>query len=362
MAVRTRLPAPNFPENDRYSNAAQDTPFLREVLRRARSLPGVQEVAIGDTASVPLDQSLRELKVISEGQFFLTFESSGNQADQPTAVERSSVTPNYFHLLGIPLLRGRFLCESDDDQAPQVAVINEAFARTYWPNQDPLGRRFKRNRADSPWITVVGVIANARTESLAQAEVPQIYLSLYQSASRRLVIFLRGHLDAAAIPEEVREQVQAVDPALPISGSQTLNETVAASLAERRFSMRIVGLFAVTALFLAGLGIYGVISYMVSERTHEIGIRIALGADRQSILQMVLRQGLGLAITGAMVGLAGALIVSRLMAGLLYGVKPTDPLTFAGVALLLIGVALLACYIPARRALRVDPLVALRYE
>jgi len=362
IAVRTRLPAPNFPENDVYATAAQETPFLREVLRRGRTLPGVQEVAIGDTASVPLDRSLRELKVISEGQFLLAFEGRDFQCDQPAAVERSSVTPNYFHLLGIPLLRGRFLSESDDDKAPQVAVINEGFARTYWPNQDALGRRFKRNRADSPWVTVVGVIANARTESLAQAEVPQIYLSLYQSESRRLAIFLRGHLDAAAIPEQVREQVQAVDPTLPISGSQTLDETVSASLTERRFSMEMVASFALTALLLAGLGIYGVISYMVSERTHEIGIRIALGADRRSILRMVLRQGLGLAIVGAAVGLVGALVVSHFMAGLLFSVRPTDPLTFACVALLLIGVAVLACYIPARRAIRVDPLVALRHE
>src|SRR6266481_5880890 len=362
VAVRTRLPAPNFPKNDLYGNAAQETPFLREVLRRARTLPGVLEVAIGDTASVPLDQSLRELKVISEGQFFLTFEGQGIQSDQPAAVERSSVTPDYFHLLGISLLRGRLFNESDDDKAPQVAVINEAFARTYWPNQDPLGRSFKRNRADSPWITVVGVIANARTESLSQAEVPQVYLSLYQSASRRLAIFLRGHVDAAAIPEEVREQVQAVDPTLPISGSQTLTETVSASLAERRFSMEMIALFALTALLLAGLGIYGVISYIVSERTHEIGIRIALGAQRKNILQMVLRQGLSLAIAGAAVGLVGALVVSHLMAGLLYGVRPTDPVTFSSVALLLLGVALLACYIPARRAIRVDTLVALRHE
>jgi predicted permease len=362
VAVRTRLPAPNFPKNDLYSNAAQETPFLREVLRRSRTLPGVLEVAIGDTASVPLDQSLRELKVISEGQFFLTFEGQGIQSDQPAAVERSSVTPNYFHLLGISLLRGRLFNESDDDRAPQVAVINEAFARTYWPNQDPLDRRFKRNRADSPWITVVGVIASARTESLSQGEVPQIYLSLYQSASRRLAIFLRGHMDAAAIPEEVREQVQAVDPTLPISGSQTLSETVSASLAERRFSLEMIALFALTALLLAGLGIYGVISYIVSERTHEIGIRIALGAERKNILRMVLRQGLGLAIAGAAVGLVGALVVSHLMAGLLYGVRPTDPVTFSSVALLLLGVALLACYIPARRAIRVDPLVALRHE
>ncbi|MCU1241018.1 MAG: permease [Candidatus Acidoferrum typicum] len=362
MAVRTRLPSPNDPRNDLYSNAAQETPFLREVLRRTRTLPGVEEVAIGDTASIPLDQGLRELKVISEGQFLMTVEGRDTQGDLPSVVERSSVTPDYFHLLGIPLLRGRFFGELDDDKATQVAVINEAFARTYWPSQDPLGRRFKRNRVDSPWITVVGIIANARTESLAEADVPQIYLSLYQSASRRLAIFLRGHLDAAAISTQVSAQVQSVDPTLPLSGAQTLNETVSASLAERRFSMEMTALFALTALLLAGLGIYGVISYMVSQRTHEIGIRIALGADRKNILRMVLRQGLGLAIAGAAVGLAGALIVSHLMAGLLYGVQPTDPLTFAGVAFLLIGVALLACYIPARHAIRVDALIALRHE
>jgi len=206
------------------------------------------------------------------------------------------------------------------------------------------------------------VIADARTESLAEASDPQIYLSLYQRRPKNLAIFVRGHLDTAAIPDEVREQVQSVDPTLPVFGAQTLTETVSESLSARRFSMEIVALFALTALLLAGLGIYGVISYIVSERTHEIGIRLALGAQRRNILRMVLHQGLGLAIAGAAVGLGCALIVSHLMAGLLYGVRPTDPLTFAGVALLLISVALLACYIPARRAIRVDPLVALRHE
>jgi predicted permease len=286
----------------------------------------------------------------------------GIQSDEPAVAERSSVTPGYFHLLGIPLLRGRLFDESDNDKAPQVAVINEAFAQKYWPNQNPLGKRFKRNRAESPWITVAGVIANARTESLAEAGVPKIYLDLYQTGGKRLAIFLSGNLDAAVIPVEIGEQVQSVDPTLPVSGAQTLSETVSASLSERRFSMQIVALFALTALLLAALGIYGVISYMVSERTHEIGIRIALGATRRNILRAVLRQGLGLAIAGGAVGLVGALIVSHLMAGMLYGVRPTDPLTFAGVALLLIGVALLACYIPARRAIHVDPLVALRHE
>jgi predicted permease len=362
MAVRTRLPYPNDPTTDIYRTPVQEVPFFREILRRARTLPGVEEVALGDTASIPLDQSLRDLKLISEGQFFFALEGRGTQSDQPAVVERSSVSPDYFHILGIPLLRGRLFNESDTDNTPQVAVINEAFARTFWPGQDSLGKRFKSTRAESPWITVVGIIANARTESLAEPSVPKIYLDVYQTGAKRLAILLRGHLDTAATAEQLREQVQSVDPTLPVSGGQKLNETVSASLSERRFSMEMVALFALTALLLAGLGIYGVISYMVSERTHEIGIRLALGAQRRNILHIVVRQGLALALAGAAVGLVCALIVSHLMAGLLYGVRPTDPLTFAGVALLLMGVALLACYIPARRALRVDPLVALRHE
>jgi predicted permease len=362
MTVRTRLPSPNDPTTDKYANSAQETPFLRELIRRCKNLAGVEQVAVGDTASVPLDESLRDLKVISEGQFLLTIEGRENLTDQPAAADRSSVSPDYFHLLGIPLLRGRLFNESDADKTPQVAVINQAMAQTYWPNDDPLGKRFKSTRPNSAWITVVGLVANARTESLARADVPQIYLDLFQTGARRLAIFLRGHLNAAAIGDQVREQVQSVDSTLPVYGAQTLNETVSASLAQRRFSLEMVGLFALTALLLAGLGIYGLISYLVSERMHEIGIRLALGASRSNILRMVLRQGLGLAIVGAAVGIVCALIVSHLMASLLYGVRPTDPLTFACVALLLIGVALLACYIPARCATRVDPIQALREQ
>jgi len=362
MAVRTRLPAPNDPKNDLYATPALEGPFLREVLRRARALSGVEEAAIGDPASVPLDESLRDLKHISEGQFFFTLEGRAVQNERPAVAELSSVTPEYFHLLGMPLLRGRPFNDMDGDKAPLVAVVNEAFARTFWPEQNPVGKRFKSTRAESPWITVVGLIADARTESLAEADVPKIYLDLYQARERRLVIFLRGHFDSAVIPREMSEQVQGVDPTLPFSGAQMLDETVAASLAGRRFSLEMIALFALTALLLAGLGIYGVISYMVNERIHEIGIRMALGAQRSSILQIVLQQGLRLALAGAAIGLAAAVIVSRLMAGLLYSVKPADPLTFAGVSLLLISVALLACYLPARRATRVDPMVALRHE
>jgi putative ABC transport system permease protein len=362
MSVRTRLPSPNDPNIDKYATASQEAPFVRELIRRCAMLRGVEGVAIGDTASIPLDESLRDLKLISEGQFLLKVEGRDGQGDHPTVVERSSVSPDYFHLLGIPLVRGRLFNELDNDNAPQVAIINQAMAQSYWPNEDPLGKCFKSVKAGAPWITVVGVIANARTQSLAQADLPQIYLDLYQTGAKRLAILLRGHFRPVAIADEVREQVQSLDPTLPVSGAQTLNETVSASLSQRRFSMEMVGLFALTSLLLAGLGIYGVISYVVSERTHEIGIRLALGAQRQNILHMILRYGLELAIAGAAVGLVGALIVSHLMAGLLYGVKAADPLTFAGVSLLFIGVALVACYVPARRAMKVDPMVALRCE
>ena len=362
MAVRTWLPVPNDPDSDIYKTSAQEAPFVREILRRGRTLPGVEEVAVGDIAAVPLGHDRNDLN-----PFSLILEGRENQSDQPPLVNATEVTPSYFHLIGMTLQRGRFLSETDNETAPAVAVINEAFARTYWPNDDAVGKHLKLNNARGTttkpsWTTVVGVIADARTESLAESSVPQIYVSVYQDRPKDLAIFLRGRLDSAATPAELREQIQLINPELPVFGARMLKDVVTASLSERRFSMEMVGLFALTALLLAGLGIYGVISYLVSERTHEIGIRLTLGAQSRNILRMVLRQGLGLAIAGAAVGLVCALIVSHLMAGLLYGVRPTDPLTFAGVALLLIGVALLACYIPARRAIRVDPLVALRHD
>jgi putative ABC transport system permease protein len=292
-------------------------------------------------------------------------EMAENQAPE---IDSPIVSPEYFHLLSIPLLRGRLFSDQDLDTTPRVAVINQAAARAYWPNQDPLGKRVRLRldsrealgSAEAPWTTIVGVIADARTESLADAAIPQIYRSVYQHPAKDLAIILRGQLDPRAISVQVREQIQSIDSQLPVFQAETLDEVLSTSLSVRRFSMEMVAIFAATALLLAALGIYGVISYIVSERTHEIGIRLALGAQKSSILQMVLRQGLKLAITGATIGLACALIVSHLMAGLLYGVRPYDPLTFVAVAVLFISVALLACYIPARRAMKVDPIIALR--
>jgi len=361
MSVRTRLPYPNDTSIDKYATAAQEAPFIRELLRRCKSLPGVAEVAIGDPAAIPLDQSQRELNSL-EGKLFVTFEGQSAKPDVAALVEGPRVTPEYFRLLGIPLLRGRLFNEFDTDTSPQVAVVNEAFARAHWPNCDAIGKRFKWTKPGSPWITVVGVIANARTQSLGEIDVPQLYLDVYQEPAKHLAIFVRGHLDTAAIPDEVRAQVQAVDQTLPVFGAQTLTQILSDSLAQRRFSMEMITAFAATALLLAAIGIYGVISYMVTERTQEIGIRLALGAQRQNILAIVLGQGLHLVLAGAAAGLIGAVIIAELMAALLYGVRPTDSLTFAGVAFLFIGVALLACYLPARRAMKVDPMVALKYE
>jgi predicted permease len=288
----------------------------------------------------------------------------GRQTDSSEAplVDESIVSPEYFHLMGMTLRRGRMFTDLDTDGVEPVAVINESMVQTLWPNEDPIGKHVKLSRRAAAWTTIVGIVADSRTESLENINVPQIYTTLYQRGAKHLAIFLRGHLDAAAIPEQVRGQVQSVDPTLPVFSAEMLSDVVSASLDQRRFSLEIVGLFALTALVLASIGIYGVISYLVNERTREIGIRLALGAERKNILQMILRLGLALAITGAAIGLAGALIVSRLMGSVLYGVKPTDPITFAAAAVIFITVALLACYLPARRAMKVDPMVALHCD
>ena len=363
MAVQIWLPGPNDPTMDPYQTATQESVLLREILRRSRTLPGIEEVAIGDEAAIPLGHSLPlRLPLIREG-----IETMDNQA---SVIDSPIVSPEYFHLLGMPLLRGRLFNDQDLADTPQVAVINQAASRTYWRNQDPVGKRVRlhldtrglASPAKPAWTTIVGVIANARTESLAEAPIPQIYRSSYQRTSKDLVLFLRGHLDPSALLAQVRQQVQSIDASLPVFHAQTLSEALSASLSVRRFSMEMVAFFAATALLLAGLGIYGTISYIVNEQRREIAIRLALGAQRGNILKMVLRRGLTLSAAGAGIGVAGALIVSHLMAGLLFSVSPNDLTTFAGVTFVLTAVALAASYIPAVRAMSVDPITTLHSE
>jgi putative ABC transport system permease protein len=358
MTIKTRMPYPNDPTIDVYPTAAKQAPFFREVLRRCKLLKGVEEAAMGDLGALPLGHDRNNqnppLPMIIEGR--------QTQSSEAPLVDESIVSPEYFHLMSMTLRRGRMFNDLDKDDVEAVALINESMAQTLWPNEDPIGRHIKLSRRTAAWITIVGIVANARTESLENLNVPQIYTNLYQRGAKHLAIFLRGHLDAAAIPEQVHKQVQSVDPTLPVFSAEMLTETVSASLDQRRFSLEIVGLFALTALLLAAIGIYGVLSYLVNERTHEIGIRLALGAERRTIMQMLLRYGFGLAITGATVGLICALLVSNLMAGTLYGIRPLDPMSFGIAIVVFIAVAILACYLPARRGTKVDPMVALRCE
>jgi predicted permease len=355
MAVRLWLPVPNDQSTDIYASVEHEAPFLRELLRRGATLPGVQEIAVGDAASVPLAHDGNDSNL-----FTLTLDGHDVAPALRPPVNGSIVTPTFFHLLGLPLKRGRLLAEQDNETTQRVAVVNEAFVRAYCQNEEPIGKRVKVHDGETEWTTIVGVIADARTESLAESGIPTIYLSGYQRLPKHLAMFVRGHFDVGTMSVAVRQVVQSVNPELPVFGAEMLTDAVSSSLAERRFSMQMVAGFALTALLLAGLGIYGVISYIVSERTREIGIRLALGAQQANIMRMVLRQGLTLAVVGTGIGLVGALVVARLMSGLLFGVSPTDPVTFVGVAGLLTAVALAACYVPARRAMRVAPTIAQR--
>ena len=340
--------------------------MLREVLRRNRTIPGVEETAVSDQSAIPLGHGERDLRMVP-----LVVEGQEARSSQPPLIDTLTVSPEYFHTLGMTLLRGRLFVDQDLESTPMIGVINQAAARMYWPGEEgkgenPVGKRVRLlgrlGRARPEWTTIVGVIADARTESLADSGMPQMYLDIYQRPAKFLAFYLRGQVDPATISQQVRTQIQAVNPELPIYRVVTLDDVLSSSLSVRRFSMEMVALFAATALLLAALGIYGTISFLVSEQSHEIAIRLALGAQRSNILRLVLRQGLTLAGAGAGVGLIGALLVSHLMAGLLYGVSPYDLSIFVSVTAVLTSVAIAASCVPALRAMRLDPIATLHSE
>jgi len=350
------MAVPNDPKNDPYAAVPKRAAFHRELLRRLSALPGVQEVSIGSGASLPL----------LHARNVLTFAIEGRPADSERApvAEFSSATPSFFQTLQTPILSGRNFTDSDDDTAMPVALVDETLARRYWPNESPIGKRIKTVfiRATNPWFTIVGVVGDVRSDSLETPGAPHVYLPLFQNPPYNAVIYIRTAGDPGTLSEAIRHQVEAVDPNVPIYAIRSMDDVIVRSTAERRFALQILGFFACVALLLAAIGIYGVMAYTFSQRSHEIGIRMALGAQPRDILRMALSEGMTLVAIGLGAGLVGALILTRFLRTMLYAVTPNDPLTFVALAALLAGVAWLACFIPARRATQVDPLVALREE
>jgi putative ABC transport system permease protein len=277
------------------------------------------------------------------------------------------VTPDYFKAWGVRVLVGRVFTDRDVAHAPLVAMVDETFVRAHFPGESPLGKRFRFGRSspddkDVKWMEIVGVTSHVKNYGVDQESRVEIYLPYYQSSVGNITLIVRATKDPAALSASVRQAVKAVDPEVPLFAVRTLAEIVSDRTAQRRLAVMFITVFAAVALLLAAVGIYGVMSYAVAQRTQEIGIRMALGAERRDILRMVLRHGSLMAVAGVALGLTFALGLARLITSLLFQVSATDPPTFSIVPVVLIAVALVACYIPARRATRVDPLVALRYE
>ena len=337
----------------RYPAPQQKSEFFSQVLRRVESLPGVRSAALAD--SLPLSP-YQAFLMMSLNRLLARAALSSSTT---VMMSRLTVSPGYFYTLGIPVLKGRTFTDHDDEQALKVAVVNEALARHLWPTEDPIGKQLPLF-SDNP--TVVGVVGNTRHEGLSQDTEAEFYVPYLQSPGNSMQLAVRTAADPDSMVSAVRAQVRDVDPDQPLYHMATLQQVLSESLAPRRFNMLLLGIFAGIALTLATVGIYGVMAFSVTQRTHEIGIRMALGAERRNVLRLIVRQGLRLTLFGVVLGVAGAWALTSFLASFLFGVAPRDPATFVLVSLALVAVSILACYIPARRATRVDPMVALRYE
>jgi predicted permease len=360
MTARMWLSFPNDPAKDQYRENEKRAAFQQEVLRRVSRLPGVQEAAVGGMNSLPMSSARNQVSFVIEGR--------ATESERAPVAEGSGVSPEYFHVLRTPLVRGRVFTDADDSKGQLVALVDETLARRYWPGEDPIGKHIRfgaaqvQTQAQNPWLTIVGIVGDIKSDGFDRASAPHIYVSTYQSPSYAQAIYLRTNGDPKSLEEAIRHEVQAVDPTIPVFGVRRMDEIVAKNLAERRFALQLLGVFAGVALLLASIGIYGVMAYTFSRRTNEIGIRIAMGAQRRDILRIALEEGALIVALGVISGLAGSFLLTRFLQSMLFDVKPTDPITFTAITALLAGVGLLACLIPARKATRVDPLVALRHE
>jgi putative ABC transport system permease protein len=335
----------------KYPEPHQKVAFHDEALRRIAALPGVQSAAI--TLGLPLGISLMT-QIAKEAQ------TEATDGDRLGAVW-TPISAGYFRTMGVPLLKGRTFTEQDRADAPNVVILSEALARRLWPYEDPIGKRITVSRNSQPG-EVVGVVGEVKNNKLEADSMLQIYTPFPQRPWPSMTFVVRTTGDPLGMAAAARNQLFALDKDLPVTGMQTMEQVVAASKSQPRFTTRLIGGFALLALLLAAFGVYGVMSFSVAQRTREIGVRMALGAQGSVVLKLILRQGMALTFLGVGLGLGGAWALTRLIKGMLFGVSETDPATFVFIALLMTGVAWLACWIPARRATKVDPLEALRQE
>ncbi|HKQ07297.1 MAG TPA: ABC transporter permease [Blastocatellia bacterium] len=346
------------PTGSAYNTTAKVGDFYRRALERLGGLPGVEAAAV--TSNLPLS-----------AQFRMPFAIAG-QPEHTESVQFRLITPEFFRVMQIPLQQGRAFADTDTAGSGNVAIVNQAFARKYLSDTDALGQTLTIGRGPRALShQIIGVVGNVKQFALASDAPPMMFIPAAQAPDgltlmmRRFLscqFVVRAGSDPATLAATVKQAMADIDPALPVSNIRPMQQIVSESIAAERFNMALMGLFAGLGLMLAAIGLYGVMSYAVTQRTHEIGVRMALGARPASVLSMVIRQGVGLALVGVGIGLIGAFALTRLLTSLLFGVSATDPLTFAVVSLILLGVALGACFVPARRATRVDPMIALRYE
>src|SRR5580704_2627833 len=347
------LPVPNDPKMDVYADFSKRISFFRDVIRRVATIPGIDRAAM--TSDLPGARP-----PISAA---LVIEDRAADSSQGLTAEVILVSPDYFMLMQSPLIRGRFFLESDESGKQNVAIIDETTARRYWSGIDPVGRRLRLGgNPRLPWVTVVGIVKDMKQDGLDTDGVPHIFSPIYQQSGPRsdaMSVVARTPLPASLLESKIRSEIQTVDPGLPVFNVRSMTDVMDDSIAPRRFSAELVGVFAAVAMLLSSIGIYGLLAYMVGQRSREIGIRVALGAQRPDILKLILGKGLLLAATGIAIGLILSAISAPAIAGLLYGVHPIDVIVFVTVPLVLLLVAFLATYIPARRATMVDPMIAL---